>query len=133
MTITTEIKCHQCGKVFSTYDELADHIIMGGASHKKSKRWALKYKARNLKRTHVEFKKVADDPDEEKTEYGNEQRENMKRKLSGETKYIMAVCPKCHKMHRPLVECEFVESPVAWRINGTLVRVGDCCKNFRGR
>lgn len=122
MAINPKVTCDQCGKPFTTYDELAIHIL-SEEGHKKSRRWALKYKARNIKRTRVEYKKVGDDPDKETTDYGEENRQNMKRKLSGENSFTNAVCPKCHKKHAVTLECEYVKSPSAWRIDNKLVKL----------
>jgi hypothetical protein len=126
-----EIKCNQCGDTFNTWNELALHIMKLRKTHKNKKHrmWAASYINKKLLQQQVEIKHVSDDPDKIKTEYGNEQRENAKRRLSGEQNYVNAVCPKCHKVHRPLLDCEFIQSPVAWRVDNRLVKLCQRCEH----
>lgn len=127
--MTAEIICRQCNTPFSSYGELADHIIEKGKSHQKSRRWALKYKGRALTRVVVEYKHVSEDPDKVHTDFGEENRENRNRRLSGETNYVNAICPKCHKVHRPLMECDFIQDWDAWRIENRIVKLCGACEH----
>lgn len=112
------ITCHSCQQDFPDYESLAKHISSSKKGHQKGKRWAshylLKTRALNLKKQPFTSNPL--------TQEDKENRESTKRDLSGETEYILAVCPMCKKGHREQLPIEFVESPMAWRTSkGTLI------------
>lgn len=121
--------CNQCRKVCQDYHELAIHI-MSLKSHRRGRRWAGKYLAINSlspeKRRDLP-KRVADNPDKETTEFGDENKANRIRQVSGVEKSVITVCPKCEARNRIQLPIEFAESPAAWRINGILVKLCARC------
>lgn len=125
----SKILCRTCGRGFEEWGDLARHIVTEKKTHKnkKNRAWALAFLSRKINKT--EIKRVADDPTKEKTEIGDENRENMKRKLSGETKMSNAICPKCKRVHHPLLEIEYISSNYVWRINNKMVKLcGGCVR-----
>ncbi len=121
--------CNQCQKGFGDYQLLASHI-MGTKGHRKGRRWAAKYLMINglsAKNRSDLPRRVADNPDKVETEFGDENRQNMKRELSGAQKNCITVCPKCKSKDRDVLPVEFAENPVAWRIEGTLARLCSRC------
>jgi hypothetical protein len=100
------------------YKELALHIASSKKSHRQGKRWAAKYLAGRPNR--LELKRVVENSDHENTEFGDENRRNSVRILSGENEYINVLCPQCKKPHRELLPVEYIQSLNAWRKNNIL-------------
>jgi hypothetical protein len=128
--MTAEIKCRQCGDTFGTWGELALHISEHKKTHKKKadRMWAASYINKKLLQQKVEIKHVSDDPDKIKTEYGNEQRENAKCRLSGENLYTNCICPKCKNTYRDLIEIEYLKLPFTWKVDNRLVKLCQGCE-----
>ncbi len=121
--------CNQCHKPCKDYHELATHIV-SSKGHKKGRRWATKYLAihgLSPKNRRDLPKHVADNPDKESTEFGEENRQNRFRELSGREKGVITMCPKCHTKDKERLPTEFTESPVAWRIDGILAKLCERC------
>ena len=107
------IKCHSCQEVFKDYHSLALHISVSKKGHRKGRKWAAKFLAGKPNRP--EIKRVVDNPDHENTEYGDENRANAVRHISGENEYTNTHCPNCNKGSRQLLPIEYVQSNMAWR------------------
>ena len=109
--------CHTCHKEFENFKELALHISR--VKHKKGRKWAANFIMKVQERP--EIKKVAENPDYVPTEYGDENRRNAKRELSGENEYAPTICPTCDRKSRQLLPVEFIHNSQAWQINGVYV------------
>jgi len=119
--------CHSCGDVFEDFHALALHISSSRKGHRKGKRWAAKYLAGRTLRP--EIKRIAENPDHENTEFGEENRANAKREISGDNEYTQTICPNCHIPARQLIPVEYIQSDNAWREKGVLVLD---CQGCRG-
>lgn len=116
--------CHTCHAELADYKELALHISTT-KGHRKGKKWAANFLMKVNERP--EIKKIAVNPDYEPTEFGDENRANAKRELSGDQEYAGTVCPNCRRISRELLPVEFVHSNTAWRIGDKLaVNCGNC-------
>ena len=124
------VSCRQCGDDFEDWGGLATHIMAAKKTHKKKsdRIWAAKYIAGNTLRHQQVLSKSGEDPDKVRTEFGDDNRENSKRRLSGTQNYVNAVCPKCKKPHRPLIETDYVEDAEVWRIDDKLVKLCVACE-----
>jgi hypothetical protein len=129
MTLNPRVTCHQCGKECKDWLELARHIVAEKKTHKvkKDRTWALSFISKRPNQ--VEINRVANDPDKIKTDFGEENRQNRSRQLSGEQVYANVVCPKCKKIHRPLLEMEFTKDCEAWRLGDRLVKLCQGCEH----
>jgi hypothetical protein len=112
--IMTEI-CHDCHEEFSTWVELAQHLISQRTTHKReSVVWALAFLA---KKDNVrEFKP--------RSPMSDELRQTLKdcvRELSGKTKKGKAKCPTCRKVYDTELEVEFARDAEVWRDNGYIM------------
>ena len=125
------VGCRICQEVFENYHDLAMHLGRNRETHKLSygtRKWIAKMLAVNTlsaKARHEIPKRIAQDPDYERTEYGNENRENARRELSGENEYVNTHCPQCNKGFRQLLPVEYFSNPLAWR-NRIGVLMVDC-------
>lgn len=129
--------CKTCRQDFVSWYELAVHLDRNKTTHKLSygtKKWIARMMMVNTlsfdKRRELP-KKVAQNPDHERTEYGIEQRANAVRVLTGETEYIDTHCPQCNKGSRQLLPAEYVQSGTAWRNKMGLLMVN--CQNCQKR
>jgi hypothetical protein len=109
-------QCHSCKQNFADFRELAVHIMSTKKGHKKGRTWAAKFLAGNTLR--IELKRAPVDPDHENTEYGDENRRNAVRELSGENEYANTICPHCKRVGRSLIEVEHINSEFAVKVNG---------------
>lgn len=119
--------CEVCHITFPNWLGLALHVMASKAGHRKWKKWAAKVVARNTLRPEIP-RRNPESPDHESTEYGEENRANAKRELSGDQKYANTVCPTCKKPSRSLIETEFINSEWAWRVNGRLFLTCPSCR-----
>ncbi len=116
--------CHSCQAEFDDYEALAKHISSSKQGHRKGKRWAANYL---LKSRALNQKKLFNSSP--LTQEDRENRESTKREISGETEWILTVCPHCKKGHREQLPREFIESSVAWRTSrGTLIVNCSACQ-----
>jgi len=110
------ISCHSCDQKFPDYKALALHILSNRKGHRKGRRWATHYMCRSVptprNREHGRTPMT-----EEQKENLQDAKEDIRRVLSGNTKSVVAKCPKCHNNHRKLLEKEFAECPEVWRID----------------
>jgi hypothetical protein len=127
MTIQTKTyECHQCHKILQSPIELALHI-MQNKSHRYGRIWAAKVLAGSTLRTRIEYKRIDPDPDHEPTEYGDENRQNSKVKLSGHEKTVSCFCPKCKQVYYESVPVEFLQLKFLWMSNGKPISLcGNC-------
>jgi len=133
MAIQTKTpSCYICNLNFNSWQELAHHIINSPKKKHpfKSRAWAQRYVQRDLLRQQIDYSKNFTDPDKERTEYGDTNRENSKLQLSGKSKNVRCFCPKCQRNHTTKLEIEFISLLFAWRINNQLVVICDSCRNY---
>ena len=91
----------------------------------KTRKWCMIVLSEKIDR--VEIKPVSKDPDKKPTEYGEENRANAKKQLSGRLEGITCYCPHCKRQHFTQVEEEFLELPNLWIIeNKPAVLCGSC-------
>lgn len=127
------IPCHSCGANLENYHELALHLDKNRKTHKvsyRTKKWIAKMLLVNTlsyKNRHELSKRVPNM--QEKTDFGDENREKARMELSGENEYATTICPSCKRQSRQLLPIEYINSPIAWAINGNLaVLCGGCRK-----
>lgn len=123
--------CRTCDRDFESWGDLADHI--NSATDKPHKRdragkmWAKRYIHRNtinkLKKLGRELPYRTPLTDEQR-----EAKEDTRRELSGETKWVMTICPKCNKGKHRMIETEHVDEPEAWHIKNRLAVTCDGCR-----
>ncbi len=126
------VSCHQCSKGFADYEKLALHI-MTTKGHRKGRRWAAHYVMINglsPKNRRDLPERAAENPDKERTEFGDENRQNMRVILSGREKHVIAVCPKCKGNDRVVLPEEYATSVFAWRMGGTLTKLCARCGRY---
>lgn len=123
--------CRTCDQEFEDWGELATHIKSAKDTlHKKDragKMWAKRYIHRNainkLKRLGREFA-----PHTPLTDEQREAKEDTRRELSGQTKLMPTICPRCQKGNRHFLEVEHTDNPQAWRIKNCLVVMCEGCR-----
>lgn len=117
--------CHSCDQSFADYGELAKHIAASKKGHRKGKVWAANYllRTRALDTKKFEGRRPL-------TEADKANKASTKLELSGATKDVLAVCPRCHKGHRESLPVEYAESNQAWRQKNCLVLLCRSCKRF---
>lgn len=120
--------CRECNAKFKDWKELAQHIIQEKRSHKnrKSRIWASKVLCE--KKNKQEFKQVADDPDKEKTELGDENRENRTMQLSGNFRAVLCYCPKCQTPFQTKLEEEYLALDNIWTIKNKPAILCEYCR-----
>lgn len=115
------IQCHTCKQVFADPKKLAKHIVANKKTHKKQywaqsvlsdkKRLDRKLSMRKLERTPL-------------TDEDREAKEDTRREISGATKLVPTVCPRCKRPgNLQQLEVEHTDNPVAWRIGNCFVRL----------
>ena len=115
------IICHSCQEVFENHHDLAFHLDRNKGTHKLSygtRKWIAKMLAINTLSAKARRdipKRIAPNPDKERTEYGNENREQAVKVLSGETEFVNTHCPNCNKGARQLLPAEYINEPIVWR------------------
>jgi hypothetical protein len=136
MQTETVIICHACHQSFESYDLLSDHIVekcsrkrtYEAKLHRRSLKWASEYKHRKVLKAQVELKPISDDPDKIKTEYGEENRQNMRLQLSGETIGANCFCPHCKRLSHQNLPVEFLSLEYLWRLNGKPAVLCESCR-----
>lgn len=116
------VSCHSCGQPFDNFHDLAVHIAGSRKGHRKGKKWASKYILLNGRRDKQNFQRTP------LTEAEKENKREMKRELSGETKSGLVFCPHCKTKHQQTLPVEYVDSPSAWRIEKMLVILCSGCR-----
>ena len=123
-----DIKCLSCGKDdIADYKELAKHIIGNKKTHKNksSQYWAKtylsnhKYLDRKLSMRKLERTPLTDEDRIAK--------EDTRRELSGATKVVPTICPRCKTGNRQTLEVEHTDNPLTWRIGIAFVKMCDSC------
>jgi len=120
-----EIVCYTCGKVCANIKELALHIIKNKRTHKVTQR--IRSIASDQKRLDrkLSMKKL------ERTPLTDEDRiakEDTRRELSGNTKLVPTICPRCKVGNRQPLEVEHAESPQAWKLNDCFLVLCEGCR-----
>ena len=124
------ITCHSCdAPPFANYKDLALHIMRNKNGHRKGRRWAAKFLSIN---TLSPAKRV----DRKKSQGGltegdRENRRSTVRELSGKTKFVTTLCPRCKVEHPQYLPEEFVSAPLAWRIGEALAVTCGVCGSRR--
>jgi hypothetical protein len=118
--------CRSCGQPFEDWHKLALHIASSKKGHRQGKKWAAMFLAGKSLRP--ELKRVPLNPDEEHTDFGDNNRENAKREISGDNEYINTLCPQCKKPHRQLIPVEHIHNELAWRKDSVLCVICDVCR-----
>lgn len=116
-------KCNSCGKECEDFRELALHIMAGKSSHRKGKKWAATY----LQRRVLNKREYDNNERTPLTEEQKQTREDLKMTLSGKTRYVNTICPKCKTTAMPSLEVEYITSPLAWRIGDRLAKICESC------
>jgi len=124
-------KCWVCGRTdFESWDDLANHkLTEKDKAHKHDRSgtlWAKKYIHRNainkLQKIGRELPYRVPLTDEQR-----EAKIDTRRELSGETKLVVTICPKCNKGERKMIEVEHADESESWRIkNCPVVLCGGC-------
>lgn len=122
------VECFYCDFSAPDYQTLATHVSGSKKGHRRGKRWAAKYLMVNglsFDKRHELPKRVANNPDKEKTAFGDENRANSKRVLSGKTEFARVFCPWCKKHNQRELPVEYTGSQFAWHREQCLVV---CCE-----
>ena len=120
------ISCHSCDQKFPDYKSLALHIVSSKKGHRKGKGWAAKYIQKSV--LVADKKQYGQAPmTEEQKESLRDAKEDIRRVLSGNTKSVIAKCPKCKNNHRKLLEEEFAGCPEAWKLDGLIATSCPSC------
>jgi hypothetical protein len=127
-----EVKpCRVCKRDdFETWLELATHILQDHKPSRNkdvmaSRKWASNFK----------YKKVLYNQSGKKdfvptalTESQREAKQDSRRILSGEKKFVTVKCPKCKMGRRDFIEAEHIESPQAWKLDGCFMKLCEGCR-----
>jgi len=117
--------CFICQKFFPDYKVLALHI-QTTKGHNKSKKFAAKVLC--SVKDKLEIKPVACDPDYEPTEYGDDNRANVRLQLSGETIGVNCFCPHCKRLSHQNLPVEFLSLEHLWVLNGKPAVLCESCR-----
>jgi GTP cyclohydrolase FolE2 len=123
-----EIVCRTCGKDdFNNWGELANHKLDSkDKAHRKDKSgriWAANYKYK-----HIIMKQ--NDKERYHTPLTDEDRiakEDTRRELSGVSRIVATMCPRCKAGSRLTLETEHTDNPQAWRIGKCFVKLCNNC------
>jgi len=122
------VTCHSCDGEFPDYHALAMHISTAQHGHNSGKKWAAKYIL--LNGLSAAARKDRDNGRVPLPENYKENKASTQLMLSGENKVVNTTCPRCSvNMHKAL-PVEFVNLPLAWRVNGNIARI---CSNCGGK
>jgi hypothetical protein len=121
--------CRICWrKDFKTWGDIATHILTIHKENKKDKKvmsarkWAANFKYKNVLYGKKEQTRVA------LTEEQKESKEDTKRIISGETKFVPVKCPRCKIGSRQFLEAEHVDCPEALKIENCFVKLCEGCR-----
>lgn len=127
--------CRTCyANNFENWGELAEHILkyskIKGDPHKRDRKgvqWAKRYKNRKainkLGKIGREFA-----PPTALTEEQKQNKVDCRMILSGETKNVPVICPRCKTKNRGSIEVEHAENPQAWQIDNCYVIFCERCR-----
>lgn len=116
--------CNACGLPCDTFDELAHHIIKNRKTHRSSQKWAASYIHRhNLNKR--DFGGATPLTEAQKDHYAETRRE-----ISGLTRRVVGLCPRCKTLHERQVEEEYYNDKNTWKYQGRLVLTCASCGGF---
>ncbi len=121
--------CIVCNKDFPDWNALAQHIAGEKKGHKKGKRWAAKVLLVNVLSVKNRRKPMG-----QRTPLTDQEKENKvdsRRELSGRTKLVPTVCPKCKTSSQESLPIEYVESHDAWHTKSFYVKLCGRCQTAR--
>lgn len=124
----SQYTCRACGYDGKDWKDLAHHIQSSKKGHSRGKTWAAKIL------TNVEFLNQKRDMPERTplTETEKAAKKNSVSEVSGNTRMVMTLCPKCNKVTSQALPVEYVGSPRAWRAsNGALMVTCQNCTRSR--
>ena len=129
--MVSKASCHYCPATFENFKELAKHIIaskkVGLHSNRKSQAWAKKF----LMNKDFLDRKVSMNQGGGRialTEEQKQNKEDIKRELSGQTKYVKTKCPKCKTLGFDFVEVEHLIEPFIWTENERILKNCEVCR-----
>ena len=125
------IPCHTCGKLCKDFKELAFHIREKANRKTHPQGWAKHYIKEHVAKQNYLDRKLSMRK-LERTPLTDEDRiakEDTRRELSGDTKVVPTICPRCKTGNRQTLEAEHTDNPLAWRIGIAFVKM---CINCNG-
>ena len=120
--------CRACGYEGTDWKDLARHIQTSKRGHSRGKKWAATILSHSNK-----LNQKRDLPQRVPlTETEKAAKKDSVSEVSGNTRMVMTLCPKCNKVTSQALPVEYVGSPRAWRAtNGALMVTCQNCTRSR--